>query len=202
MDLTAVEGELRTKVAAGALDDAAGLAISSYGAELLGFLRATSRDDDLADEAFAIASEQLWKHLASFRWEALVRTWFYQLGRNALHQLRVDPRRRRERNLPFSLVTSIEEVHRQPTPAFQRTEVKQALRELRDRLEPLDHELLILRLDRSMSWKDIARALTEDEAEAAGEVERRAASLRKRYERIKLELRELAIARGLLESRD
>ncbi len=202
MDVTAVEGELRVKAASGAFDDAAGLAISSYGAELLGFLRAIAGNDDLADEAFAIASEQLWKHLARFRWEALLRTWFYQLGRNALHQLRVDPRRRPERNLPFSLVTSIEEVRRHPTPAFQRTEIKEALRELRDRLEPLDHELLILRLDRSMSWKDIARAMSEDEAEAASSIDRRAAALRKRYERIKLELRELAVARGLLDSRD
>lgn len=189
-----LEAELRSHVTAGDLDRATARAVSVYGPELLGFLRAIAKSDDLADDAFAMASEQLWTSLAKFRWEAQLRTWFYQLGRNALHQLRNDPRRRSDRNLPLSVITSINEVRREPTPMHQRTSGKQALRELRESLDPDDHELLILRLDRDMSWKDIARTFgAEDTA-----IESRAAALRKRFERVKEQLRELAIERGLL----
>lgn len=189
-----VEAELRAHVTGGNLDLATSRAIAAYGPELLGFLRAIAKNDDLAADAFAIASEQLWKNLAKFRWEAQVRTWFYQLGRNALHQLRVDPKRRAERNLPLSVITSIQDVRRETTPLHQRTTGKEALRQMRESLDPEDHELLILRLDRDMSWKDIARAFG---AEGAA-VEARAAALRKRFERVKEQLREMAAERGIL----
>jgi RNA polymerase sigma-70 factor (ECF subfamily) len=192
--MSELEAELRNHVTAGDLDLATSRAVSAYGPELLGFLRAIAKSDDLAADAFAIASEQLWTNLAKFRWEAQLRTWFYQLGRNALHQLRIDPRRRAERNLPLSVITSIDDVRRETTPMHQRTSGKQALREMRESLDPEDHELLILRLDRDMSWKDIARAFgTEDK-----DVDTRAAALRKRFERVKEQLRELAAARGLI----
>jgi RNA polymerase sigma-70 factor (ECF subfamily) len=189
-----LEAELRSHVTTGDIDRATSLAVAGYGPELLGFLRAIAKSDDLADDAFAIASEQLWMNLAKFRWEAQLRTWFYQLGRNALYQLRTDPRRRSDRNLPLSVITSIKEVRRETTPMHQRTTGKEALRELRESLDPEDHELLILRLDRDMSWKDIARAFgAEDSA-----IDTRAAALRKRFERVKEQLRERAIERGLL----
>lgn len=189
-----LEAELRNHVSSGDLDLATSRAVSVYGPELLGFLRAIAKNDDLANDAFAIASEQLWTSLAKFRWEARLRTWFYQLGRNALYQLRIDPRRRAERNLPLSVITSIKDVARETTPMHQRTTGKEALRALRESLAPEDHELLILRLDRDMSWKDIARAFGAEPAA----VDTRAAALRKRFERVKEQLRELAIERGIL----
>lgn len=192
-----IEAQLRALVDAGNLEQATSLAIASYGSELLGFLQATTRDEALAADAFAIACEQLWRYLASFRWEATLRTWFYQLGRNAVHQLRRDPRRSPNRNLPLSVMTSIAEVQRHPTAPYQKTESKNALRELRESLSPDDHELLILRLDRGMSWKDIARA-TASEDEPASTLDSRAAALRKRYERLKQQLRQHMVERGLL----
>jgi len=193
-----IERELRARVEAGELERATTLAITSYGPELLGYLQAMSRDDDLASEAFSIACEQLWKHLARFRWDASLRTWLYQVARNALTRLRRTPGLRAERNVPLSLVTSIAEVQRQSTAIYQRTESKNALRELREALDPADHELLLLRLDRGMSWKDIARATSEEELSPAT-LTSRAAMLRKRYERVKAELRAKAIAAGLLD---
>ncbi len=193
-----IERDVRARIDAADIDGASSLAIASYGTELIGFLQAIARDEALAADAFAIASQQLWAHIARFRWEATLRTWFYQLGRNALHQLRRDPRRRPDRNLPLSVLTSIAEVQRQPTAPYQKTESKNALRELRESLAPDDHELLILRLDRGMSWKDIARA-TAGEDEAASTLDTRAAALRKRYERLKQQLRERMVERGLLD---
>ena len=191
-----VEPQIRARVEAGDVDAAAALVISHYGPELHGYLRAVARDDDLAADAFALASEQLWKNLARFRWEASLRTWAYQIARHALHRLRSAPNRRVERNLPLSVAPSVEAVVRSQTAPYQRTEVKDGLRALRESLDPDDHELLILRLDRNMSWKDIARSLSD--LDDGANVDQKAASLRKRFERLKTQLRELAIERGLL----
>ena len=192
-----IEAVVRGHVTAGELDLAATRALEHYGPELYGYLRAIARDDDLASDAFALASEQLWKNLGRFRWEASLRTWAYQLFRHALYQVRGDPRRRPERNMPLSLATSVANIQRSQTAPYQRTEVKEGMRALREALDPVDHEILVLRLDRAMSWKDIARAVGEP-GDAESTVEQRAAALRKRFERAKAQLRELAVKHGLL----
>ena len=84
---------------------------------------------------------------------------------------------------------------RTATVQFLRTEIKDGLRQLRDELAPEDHELLILRIDRKMAWRDIAIALDE---EGDRTVDQRAAVLRKRYERLKTQLRAVAAERGLV----
>lgn len=192
-----IERVVRGHVEAGDLDAAATRALEHYGPELYGYLRAIARDDDLASDAFAIASEQLWKNLPRFRWEASLRTWSYQLFRHALYQVRADPRRRPDRNMPLSLVTSIANIQRSQTAPYQRTEVKEGMRALREALDPVDHEILVLRLDRAMSWKDIARTVAEA-GDTESTVEQRAAALRKRFERAKAQLRELAVKHGLI----
>jgi RNA polymerase sigma-70 factor (ECF subfamily) len=69
-------------------------------------------------------------------------------------------------------------VVRTVTRDIQRTEVKDEFCILRDELYPEEHEILLLRLDRGMAWKDIARILGGDDDLGA-----RAAALRKRFER-------------------
>ncbi len=192
-----LDAAVRGLLQSGDLDGAATRALEHYGPELYGFLRAIARDDDLASDAFALASEQLWRNLVRFRWEASLRTWAYQLFRHALYQVRTDPRRRPDRNLPLSIVQSIEHVHRSMTAPYQRTEIKEGMRALREALDPLDHEILVLRLDRAMSWKDIARALGET-GDSDATVEQRAAAYRKRFERAKAQLRDMAVKRGLI----
>ncbi len=192
-----LDDEVRALLEGGDLDGAATRALEHYGPELYGFLHAIARDDDLASEAFALGSEQLWRYLTRFRWEASLRTWAYQLFRRALYQVRADPRRRPDRNLPLSIVTSIANIQRSMTAPYQRTDVKQGMRALRESLDPLDHEILVLRLDRAMSWKDIARTLG-DPGDAEALIEQRAAAFRKRFERAKAQLRELAVKHGLL----
>lgn len=194
----AIGAEVRTLCEAGDVDGATSRVIAVYGPELHGFLNALAKDTDLGSEAFAATCERIWKYLPGFRWEAPLRAWAYQIARNALRTLQADPRRRAERNVPLSVIQSLEAVARSRTAPYQRTEIKDAMRELRESLDPEDHEVLILRIDRGMSWKEIALATASDDAPT--NVDQRAAALRKRYERTKAQLRELAIARGLLES--
>lgn len=181
---SAVEAAIRAQLAAGELHAGATAALRLYGDELFGFLRGIERDADLAAEAFAQLGEDLWRGLPNFRWEASLRSWLYAIARNALHRLRSDPRRRR--NVGLSELPEIAEQLRTSTAVYQRTEVKDEVRALREQLSDDDRELLLLRLDRQMSWKDIARVLGGDD-----ELTPRAAALRKRYERIKDRLREL-----------
>ena len=196
------EAEIRGRVTAGRGDDATTATLELYGAEVYGFLHALARDEDLASEVVSRSSEDVWKGHGTFRWDASLRTWVYALARNALHRLRRDPRRRADRNLALSETSAVlrlvDRVRTQTVP-FLRTEVKDELRALRDALDPDDHALLVLRLDRRMAWKDIARALAEEtDDSSAVEIERRAGALRKRFERAKDQLRTLATERGLL----
>jgi RNA polymerase sigma-70 factor (ECF subfamily) len=195
-----IDASVRDLVTEQQLELATTRTLEHYGPELLGFLSALARDHTLAADAFALASERIWQNLESFRWEASLRTWTYQIARNAFYRLQRDSSRRASNQLPMSVVTSIEQVCRNPTEPYRRTDVKETFRRLRDALEPLDHEILILRLDRNMSWKDIARALADDDA--TDTVEQRAATYRKRFERTKDKLRELAVEHGLVDDDD
>ena len=195
-----IDAIVRKHVESGELEFATTRALEHYGPELFGFLRAIATDPDTAADAFALASEQLWLNLEKFRWESSLRTWAYQLARNALYRLQRDPHRRSGNNVPLSLINSIEQVRRSPTEPYRRSDVKDSFRALREALDPLDHEIMVLRLDRRMSWKDIARSLADDDA--TDTVDQRAAAYRKRFERAKAQLRELAIAQGLVESED
>jgi RNA polymerase sigma-70 factor (ECF subfamily) len=195
-DRDAAERAIRQLCEAGDHAQATTAALRAYGVELLGFLRALAGDHDLAAEAFAELGEDVWRGLPRFRWESSLRSWLYALARNALAQLRRDPRRRRERNLPLSLAPDIAAAVRTVTIEIQRTAVKDEFRVLREQLDPEEHEILLLRLDRGMAWKDIARVIGglggDDDLDA------RAAALRKRFERAKQRLKKLAIERGLI----
>lgn len=189
----AVEAPIRAAADSGDFERAATLALRLYGNELLSFLHALAKNPDLASEAFAELGEDLWRGLPAFRWASSLRSWLYTLARNALNQLRRDPRRRAANNLPLTLAPEMENVLRTMTLEIQRTEIKDGFRELREQLDPEEHELLLLRLDRELAWKDIARIMGGE-----ADIDARAATLRKRFERAKERLKKLALDRGLI----
>ena len=190
------ERAIRSLCQAEAFAEATTAALRLYGVELLRLLRALANIHDLAADAFAELVEDLWKGLPKFRWDASLRSWMYALARNALGQLRRDPRRRLDRNLPLSIAPEMAAVVRTVTREIQRTEVKDEFRVLREQHAPDEHELLLLRLDRGLAWKDIARILGGDD-----QLDARASALRKRFERAKERLKKLAIEHGLIGRR-
>jgi RNA polymerase sigma-70 factor (ECF subfamily) len=193
-DRDASEQAIRALCEAGSYAEATTGALRVYGVELLGFLRALANHHDLAAEAFAELGEDVWRGLPKFRWESSFRSWLCSLARNALAQLRRDPRRRADRNLPLSIAPEMAALVRTATIQIQRTEVKDEFRVLREQLDPEEHEILLLRLDRGLAWKDIARILGGPD-----HVDARAAALRKRFERAKERLKKLAIEHGLIQ---
>jgi hypothetical protein len=72
-----------------------------------------------------------------------------------------------------------------------RTEIKDEVMRLREQLEQDDRTLLILRIDRRLGWDDIA-AIVEPDAPTPERIKQLSATLRKRFERVKARLRELA----------
>jgi RNA polymerase sigma-70 factor, ECF subfamily len=182
--------------------DAAGatqLILQAYGVEVLGYLMTLVKDESAASDAFADACESVLKNVLKFRGESSTRTWFYAIVRHAAyHEVRSQRRRRGDRlsGLQEVLVAPV----RTATAAFQRTAVKDEVSRLRDALSDDERELLLLRVDRRLSWNEIAQVrLGQPSAE---ELTREAARCRKQFERAKTHLRRLAQEAGLLDKGD
>jgi RNA polymerase sigma-70 factor (ECF subfamily) len=175
-----LEHEIKDQFDRGDLDRAMHTAIEGYGSELYGFLTGLARDQATADDAFAATCEAIWRGLPKFRWQATFRVWAYTIARNEFLHMMTAPSRR---ETPVSSVPSVQEAIdrvRTATPAHVRTEVKARFAKIRDELAPEDHMLLGLRIDRDLTWSEVAEILGHD-----------AATLRKRFERLKVRLKEL-----------
>ena len=191
-----LEAQLRSTFDAGDLRATATAAIRGYGPELYGFLVGLTHDPDAAGDVFAASCEKLWQGLATFRWDGTLRAWAFTITRHQFYQWSRG-RDRRRRAVPLSdapLSAAVEQV-RSTTALHLRTEVKDAFARLRAGLAPDDQLLLHLRLD-AMAWRDIARVLVDADAPAPDA--RAVAALRKRYERLKAELRAQARAQALV----
>jgi RNA polymerase sigma-70 factor (ECF subfamily) len=189
---TPLERTIRGCVDAGDVRGAATAAIEGYGPELLGYLYALAKDDADAQDLFADLCERMWRKLPEFRWQSSFRTWAYTIARNLLRDSHRDERRRRAREVAISDAPEIAqaaEAVRSTTLMYLRSEAKRRLEDLRAALDDEDRTLLILRVDRRMTWRDIAQVMADGMVDE-GELVRTAAKLRKRFERIKERLRE------------
>ncbi len=196
------EAELRALCDAERWGDAATWIVERYGRELMTYVVAIARSETDGTEAFSQLTEDLWRGLPRFRWQSTARTWCYTLARHALFRLRRTTRRRGGPAIALSdapeLARAAEQV-RSETLTYLRTQVKDEVAALRERLSPDDQAILILRIDRKLSWLDVARALPCDgegegegeEAPTDAELARRSATLRKRFGRIKSDLKKL-----------
>jgi RNA polymerase sigma-70 factor, ECF subfamily len=182
---------------------AATLAIRGYGPELFGFLIAVLRDEGEANEAFSELCEVLWRGLPAFAWESTLRTWAYGIARNMSRTRRRNAARRARRVAGGeSALEEIAQAVRSQTLSYLRTEKKTRLQALRDRLSEDDRVLLVLRIDRQLDWKDLARVLGETQGSAPldeAALAREAARLRKRFQVLKDRIRELAKRENLVE---
>ena len=182
------DDELRALVAAGDIDGATDQALRLYGAELVGWLTAMVPSEADAHDAFAWMSEELWRSLARFDGRCSLRTWCYMLARHALTRVRSRDREQ--------LVSSVPSIAHAVTHVWNTTRANAAREqnvyaEIRKQLDDDEQTLLVLRVDRDLAWRDIAIVLLGDAASDA-ELTKKAAALRKQFERVKERLRELA----------
>ena len=199
-----LDQRIRAALAGGDVDEATTLALEAYGPELLGFLLALLRSPVDAGDAFSDASIDVWRGLPGFQWQSSLRTWLYVLTRRAAYRLNRDPRRRGERAVPFSAVSRVSKL----AVALRNTTLPRleaqadALAEIRRQLDPDDQVLLVLRVDREMAWREIAEVLDQAAGQPGGEqgaeeLDAGAARLRKRFMRIKEQIREMAKKAGV-----
>jgi RNA polymerase sigma-70 factor (ECF subfamily) len=195
-----LEREVRDLLEAGDPGEATTRAIKGFGPEILGFLVGTTRVETDAVDAFSVFCEHLWQGLPGFRWECSLRTWCYVLARRAAS--RNARGRRAVAHLSTGAMDRIVDTITTATLPFVRAQQRAQVVALRESLEPADRMLLALRVDKELDWRDVARVMAEAEADEADsdsdrDLDRRAALLRKRFERVKKKLRELAEAQGL-----
>ena len=188
------ELSISAAISAGEIDRATEEAIRLYGAELIGWLVSILPADCDTQEAFSRLSEDLWRSFRRFDGRCSVRTWCYMLARHVASRIRTQPRRQHE-----DLVSSIPSVAQAVTHVWNTTRahnqrVQDVYAEIRGELDEEDQTLLVLRVDRDLAWRDIAIVLLGEEADPE-DITRKAASLRKQFERVKTRLRELAAER-------
>jgi RNA polymerase sigma-70 factor (ECF subfamily) len=198
------ESTIRRAWDAGDIAGASTAAITQLGPEILRYLAGILADPAAADDAFSLFCERAWRSFPRFEWRCSVRTWAYVLARRAsVDVVRVEARHgRRHTPLSDSAAHAIAEQVRTTTLPLLRTEGRSAIARLRDELPPDDRTLLVLRVDRGLAWKDLARIFLDKESVGEDELRRESARLRQRFRLIRLRLRELARGAGLLTDDD
>jgi RNA polymerase sigma-70 factor, ECF subfamily len=166
--------------------------VRDYGPQILGYLTSVLRNDADAADVFSQFTEDLWRGLPGFRRECPVRVWAYRLAWHAAARHLRDPYRARGRRLETTELSRIAEEVRSSMLLGRREARQRSIDKLRARLAPDEQTLLVLRLDRDLSWRDVAAVLAVD-GEALDE-----AALRKRFERLKDKLAQMAKDEGLL----
>lgn len=183
-------------------DAAATVAIREYGPEILGVLAARLRSQSDASEVFAQFCEDLWRGLPGFRWQCSVRVWAYTIARHASIRYVTSAYRKPGRHVPLSqhpVIDQLVQDIRTTTQAHLRTENRSRMQQLREQLPAMEQELLILRIDKQMSFREMAIVVSEEDLTAPGApLDRVAARLRKRFQLAKEKLRALAAAEGLV----
>lgn len=203
-DTTAVESRIRDDVNAGKLDRAAAFFIRRYGGEILGFLVGRAGDAAVGADVFSEFTVDLWRGLPGFQWRTSIRSWGYTLARNAFFRY-LNAKKRDARNVPLPRDSEFQIAAakvRSTTLMHLRTEVKSKMRELRERLPQDDQILLVLRIDRKLSWDELAAVMSGKGDGVTSEERRRlSARFRQRFQGVKERLRNLAVAEGLLAHR-
>ncbi len=187
------EERIRDLAAKGDLQAAATEALRWLGPEVLGYLTAMVKSEADAAEVFSQFAEDLWRGLAGFRWESSLRTWAYRIAYHAAARFARDPYRQRGQRFETTMASRIaDDVRRSSVLRHDLRE--QQLAALREALEADERTLLILRVDRKLSWREVAEVLAEQGQAPADEV-----ALRQRFHRIRDKLGKMARQAGLIE---
>lgn len=173
-------------------DQAATAVIEALGSEMLGYLRAVLRDEGDANDAFSLFAEAVWRGLPGFRGEASLRVWCYRVAWRTVLSLKRDPYNRRRDRLESTMASKVAgRVYASTAVELERQTT--ALDRLRAKLQPDEQTLLTLRVDRKLSWREVAEILGEG-GEQVDET-----ALRKRFERLKDKLARAARDEGLVD---
>jgi len=195
------ESRIKHLLSQGDAGGAVAVLVQACGSEVYGYLCHIVKDEDLAHDAFSEACERALRDIAAVRDVGSMRAWFYAVARHAA--LREVKQRARRRAQPISQLSEVLAAQvRSATLTQREAAVKDKLEELRSALTSEQQELLVLRVDRQLSWEEIARICSGEENPSEALLKRRSAACRKQFERAKDRIRELALSAGLLRPGD
>jgi RNA polymerase sigma-70 factor, ECF subfamily len=186
----ALEETVLALVARGEIKEAVTLVLQAHGPEVVGYLENVLGDPDDARDIFQRTAEDLWNWLPQFRGGSL-RAATYRIAWHAAARFRREAWRRRRERMHTTMASRIAASITSPESRLA-TKPRDRLDRLRESLEPEERTLLILRLDREMSWNEVAEVLSSDGDPVDS------AAVRKRFERVKDKLGKLAKEQGLL----
>lgn len=191
--------ELRALVESGDLEGAATRFMERYGGDILAFLVVRLKNQSAASDVFSEFTEDFWRGLEKFQWRTTLRSWGYTLARNAANRFQRSRHRRESRLVHPSRIRDHAHNRRSSTAPYLRTEVKKRMRALRVRLPVEDQTLLVLRIDKGLSWNELAVIFSgEGDGMEEAEMRRWAGRLRQRFATVKRRLRTLAQEEGIL----
>ncbi len=199
--------EKRTKEAFQAADykTATSIFLHHYRNDIYTFLlgRLSYNETD-AEDVLSEFQEDFCKGLPGFRWRCTLRSWAYRLAWNAACRFLKDPYRKPERHLPLSQQSRIAQTsagQRSETKKYLRTETKSWLCRIRKQLTDDEQALLVLRVNKKMSWRELAMIMSDGgETLDETDINRTSARLRQRFTKVKTKIKELARDDGMLES--
>ena len=128
-------------------------------------------------------------------WDYLVNHWDTFLNWLAWHAWLRNERdafRRHARPLATEEISRLAAEVRSSTALHLRSEAKDAVACLRMQLTPSEQSLLVLRIDRGLSWEEVATVMSTPEEHLDAQ------TVAKRFQRVKTKLRKLAEDAGLL----
>lgn len=174
----------------GDVKSAVTLVLKAHGPEVIGYLENALGDPDDARDVFQRAAEDLWNWLPGFRGGSL-RAATYRIAHHAAARFRREAWRRRRERMRTTMASRIAASITSPESRLA-TKPRDRLARLREALDQDERTLLILRVDREMSWNEVAEILSSDGDPVDSQV------VRKRFERVKEKLGRLAKEQGLL----
>jgi RNA polymerase sigma-70 factor (ECF subfamily) len=180
---THLDAEVHSLVLAGREREAADLLLTRLSPELRPFLHRLLGDVALADEALSATAERLWRGLSRFRWECSLRSWSYIVARREASRCRMRRARAGAKQTTLSAAEGLSAPA--TTGRTVSTTRRDLLENLRASLSDEDRDLLVLRVERGLAWKEVAAAFLEEEEPGPEVIQREAARLRQRYRSIR-----------------
>jgi RNA polymerase sigma-70 factor (ECF subfamily) len=165
-------------------DDATAVLLRRHGSEVLGVLVAMVGDDAVAADAYSLFCERLWRGLPKFRFECACRTWAYTIARRSLYDVLRKRRAAAEVLVSPSGLPEVVALAASSTAPHLRTTNEQKLQAARASLSHDDQLLVVLRIDKQMSWSDVALVLGDGD-QTPEQLASACVVLRKRFSRIK-----------------
>ncbi len=179
--------------------------LADLGPEIRDYLVRVHGDLDAANDVFSMFCERIWRKIPDFEWRCSARTWAYTIARRISIDYSRSELRRTRWTVPISQAseTAMSDQHDRSTapPHFQAAS-SSIWKTLQERLPPEDRWLLALRIDRQLSWSELARVLLEGTSHDGERTRKEAARLRKRFQLLKDRLRSWIIEDGLLPSEE